>query len=153
MSLIPNFNLSKRSEKQLSSNTNLRHFLQLNSSGLRLKQCQRPYSYQNCQKKLNLKGSKASYQQKKIPETISHKTSLTNSSFYVKQLTTGKNLLLFFGTFLQVLTKFHYSMENGHQSITFKSLDTFLIFLNFLRSSVLSRPATCEVSRIYHLYK
>ena len=40
--------------------------------------------------------------------TISHKISKTNSSFHVKQRTTGKVLLLFFGAFLLVLAKFSF---------------------------------------------
>ena len=37
----------------------------------------------------------------------------------------------------------------AHSRIILRSLDTFLIFPNFLRSEVLSRSAT----RLYHVYK
>ena len=40
--------------------------------------------------------------------TTSHKIFETNSSFHVKWRTTGKVLLLIFGTFLLVLTEFSF---------------------------------------------
>ena len=46
----------KRLEKQLSRKENFGRFLQLNCSNFKLKQRERPYSYQNCQKNNNFEG-------------------------------------------------------------------------------------------------
>ena len=40
----------KRSQKQLPDKAKFRHFLQLTCSSFRLKQCERPYSHQKCQR-------------------------------------------------------------------------------------------------------
>ena len=58
--------------------------------------------------KLGLEGSGGSRNQKAFSETISYKIFETNSRFYVKFRTTGKVLLLFFGTFLLVSTEFSF---------------------------------------------
>ena len=92
----------KRLEKQLSRKANFGRFLQLNRSNFKLKQRERPHSYQNYQKKTTLKGSGATQNQNMFPETISHKKFETNSSFHMKQRTREN----FFGTFLLVFTKF-----------------------------------------------
>ena len=58
---------------------------------------------------------------KKIfPVTISHKIFDTNSSFHVKYRTRGKVLLLFFATFLVVLTQ--YLFEQGDRALGYHSL-------------------------------
>ena len=56
-------------------------------------------------------------------------------------------------TFLLVLIKF--SLWQGDRALAFIlwSLGTFLILSNFLRSNVLSRSATREAARIYHVCK
>ena len=59
-------------------------------------------------KKLILKGSGVSQNQKKFPETITHKIFKTISGFYVKQRITGKVEFLFFESFLVVLTKLSF---------------------------------------------
>ena len=41
----------------------------------------------------------------------------------------------------------------GRWAIVLWGLDRFLMFLNFLRFQVLSRSATREAYRIYHVYK
>ena len=55
--------------------------------------------------------------------------------------------------FIQYQQNFHFGRDNGHQGIILSSLDTFLIFSNFLRTSVLGRLATCEATRKYRVYK
>ena len=62
-------------------------FFELNSTNVRLNQCERPQRYQKSLKKIGLKGSGASYKQNKFPETI---TLETNSSFYMKQCSMEK---------------------------------------------------------------
>ena len=47
----------KRWGKWLSSETNMSTFLHINCSYFRLKLCQRPWSYNTCQKKSNFEGS------------------------------------------------------------------------------------------------
>ena len=44
--------------------------------------------------------------------TAIYKILETNSSFYVKQRTTGKVQFLFFSSFMLILTKFSFSGEN-----------------------------------------
>ena len=50
-------NSLERSDKKLTIKANFYPFFQFNSSNFRLKQCQKPQSYQICQKKLSLKES------------------------------------------------------------------------------------------------
>ena len=62
----------------------------------------------------------------------------TNSSFYVKQRTTGKVQFLFVRTFFLVLKKILFWEKDralGYNSISFES---FLIFPIFLRALLLS---------------
>ena len=47
----------------------------------------------------------------------------------------------------------YFGGGTGHWVIILWSLDTFLIFPNFLRPLVVSRLATREATRIYHVYK
>ena len=58
----------KRSEKQLQSKANFGHVFQLNCPNFKLKQCERPESYQNCQKKLSSKETGVSLNQKQVSE-------------------------------------------------------------------------------------
>ena len=46
----------KRLEKQLPSKANFSHFFKNNCSNFMLEQCERPKSYQNCQKKNKFEG-------------------------------------------------------------------------------------------------
>ena len=48
---------------------------------------------------------------------------------------------------------FHFARGTGSWAIILWSLDTFLIFPNFLRSKVLGSSATHETRCIYHVYK
>ena len=48
-------------------------------------------------------------------ESTIHKTSETNSSFHVKQFTTGKVLFLFLKSFFLVLTNFSFRQEDWAQ--------------------------------------
>ena len=82
---------------------------------------------------------------------IGNKISETNCSFRVKQHTTGKVLLLFFRTFMLVLTGF--SFWRGEWALGIILWVFFLIFPDFLRSYLLSRLATRETTGIQHVYK
>ena len=48
---------------------------------------------------------------------------------------------------------FYFGWGTGRWAIILWGLDTFLIFPNFVGSSVLSRLATREATRIPHVYK
>ena len=50
---------------------------------------------------------------KSFPERMIHKILETNSSFHVKQCTTGKVKFLFFKTFLLILRKLLFSQEDA----------------------------------------
>ena len=66
----------------------------------------------------------------------------------------GKDLVAIFrDIFASAKKNFFFGRGAGHWAIILWGLDTFLTFLNFLRSSVLSRSATREITRIYHVYK
>ena len=69
----------KRSEKQLSCNTNFYPFFQHNSSNFMIKPCKKPwrYSYQNFQKDYLRRGLGQVTMKKRFPETISHKAFQT----------------------------------------------------------------------------
>ena len=75
-----------------------------------------------------------------------------SSSFHVKYWTTGKFQFQFFGSLLLVLTKFLFREKDwalGYNSMKFWD---FRVFPNFLRSKVLSHLATCEATRVYHVF-
>ena len=65
---------------------------------------------------------------------ITYKIFETNSIFHVKQRTMGKVQFLFFKSFLLLLIKLSFWQGAGHWAIIPRIFDTFLIFLNFLRS-------------------
>ena len=52
--------------------------------------------------------------------------------------------------FSEVLTKFPFWQRGWALGYHFMGLDTYLTFLNF---EILSRSATRDTSRIYHVYK
>ena len=66
--------------------------------------------------------------------TIIHKIFETNSSFHVKQRTTGNFSFYFSRGFCQYQQNFHFGRKTGHQVIILSSLKTLLIFPNILRS-------------------
>ena len=98
-------------KKQLSSKPKFRESLQTFCSNLRLKPCQRPYSYKRLPCRQNLQGSVVSSNKKLYPEIIIHKIFQTNSSYHVKQRTIGKVQFLFFRRFLLVLTNYSFQEE------------------------------------------
>ena len=59
----------------------------------------------------------------------------------------------FFKSLFPVLTKFLFCQGDWALGFIIWSLDTFLIFPNFLRSFVFSRSTTPEANGIYHVYK
>ena len=69
---MPNFTSVKRLEKQLPSKGSFSSFLPLNCSNFGLKDCERPYSYQKCEKKIKFGRicgdleSKKSFQRQKL---------------------------------------------------------------------------------------
>ena len=78
--LIPNFNISESYQVRQS----LGPFFPLNSSQFRLTGVERPLRYQKCRGNEVWRGLRQLRIKTKFPETISHKISYTNSSFYVK---------------------------------------------------------------------
>ena len=78
---------------------------------------------QNLSKKIKFEGVWGEFESKKLfAETTIHKIFETNSSFHVKQRTTGKVQFVFFSSFLLVLTKFLFWEEGwalGYNSMKF----------------------------------
>ena len=74
--------------KDWKNNSQLRQilglFLPINSPNFRLKQGESPESYQYSQRNYVWRGQAGVRAKKTFPETINHKISETNSSFYVK---------------------------------------------------------------------
>ena len=71
-------------EKQLPCKANFRNFLPLNFSNFRVKWCERPNSYQNCQKSEAYRDMQRVKIKKLFPETIIYKILETNPGFHVK---------------------------------------------------------------------
>ena len=88
-------------------------------------------------KEISLRGSGKFKTKKRFPETISYKIFETDSSFHLKQCTSGKVSWLIFWTFLLLLAKFSFWQGDwalGHQSIKFKhfrKISKFRKILNF----------------------
>ena len=80
--------------------------MQTSCSILKLKQCQKYYSYQNCQRNSTSKILGRVKIKKQSLDTTSCKLFATKSSFHMKYRTTGIFYLLFLDTRLLVLTKF-----------------------------------------------
>ena len=74
----------KRSWEYLSSKTNLSTFLHFSCSEFRLKLCQRPSSYKDCQTDEFGRSLRWVRGKKLFAEITIHKILETNSSFYVK---------------------------------------------------------------------
>ena len=89
----------KRSGKQLSSKKNFTAFLHISCSNFRLKLCQKPQSYKNCQTNQIWRGLGQVRSKKLFPEIFIHKILQINSSFYVKQRITGRLNFSFSGDF------------------------------------------------------
>ena len=124
----------KRSGKFLSSEANFNIFSHVSCSNFRLKLCQGSLRYKNCQKNQIWGGLGRVRSTKLFTETTIHKILQTNSSFYVKQCSTGKVKFLFFSGYLLILTKFSFWRKTGHKAIIVLNFRIFLIFSNFLRS-------------------
>ena len=63
---------------------------------------------------------------------------------------------VFFKDFLLVLAKYSFwrgHLALGYWAVVLWDIGTFLRFPNFLGFKVLSRSATCETTRMYHVYK
>ena len=110
----------KRSEKQLPSKANFSTFLQLNYSNFRLK----PYEKPKLSKKLNLKGSGASWKPKNVSRDnhSHHKVFETNSCEiepYEKSL-----ISVFQESFANT---FHFGRGTGRWAIILWGLEAFLI--------------------------
>ena len=68
---------------------------------------------QNLSKTLKFEGVWGRVRSKKLfAETTTHKIFETNSSFHIKNRTTGKAQFLFFSSFLLVLTNFLFSEKD-----------------------------------------
>ena len=81
--------------------------------------------------------------------TIILKVSKTNSSFLVKQRLTVRVQFSIFQEFLAIIEKrTHFVRENF---IILASFNIFLIFANFLKSSLNSFGNSCGIS-CYHVY-
>ena len=77
---------------------------------------------QTLSKTISLKGSGRNRGKKLFAETTIHKLFVTNSSFRVKERSTGKVQFLFFSSSLLVLTKFSFWEEDwtlGYNSMKF----------------------------------
>ena len=85
-------------------------------------------------------------------ETFFHRTPPVIASGLLSSLHLIIYMLNLLKKFLLVLTKFLFLQGARHWAIILLGLDTFLIFHSFLRSYVLSRSATRDVTRIYHVY-
>ena len=73
----------KRPRRQLSSKGNFKSFLSLNYSSFRLT-VQKAIELPNISKEISLKRRWVSYNEINFPETVTHKTFETNSSFHLK---------------------------------------------------------------------
>ena len=81
----------KRSEKMLPSKANFRTFLSLNFFNVRSKNSVKDLRVTKNVKENRFEGVWGEVEfKKKLPETMTHKIFETNSSFHVKQCTTGK---------------------------------------------------------------
>ena len=91
MHLIPNLNLSERIRKAAASKANFRTFLSLNFFNIRSKNSVKDLRVTKYVKENRFEGVWGELElKKKLPETITDKILETNSSFHVKQCTTGK---------------------------------------------------------------
>ena len=102
----------KRLRKYLSSKADPNTFLHISCSNFRLKLCETPPSYKHCQTNEFGRGLGRVKSKKLFAETTIDKILETNSSFYVKQRTTGKVQIRFFSRFLLTLTKFSFWQED-----------------------------------------